>query len=114
MEQNHIRVQLYSHPELDNLLKEQLAAMFPGVEFTLTNQTILADQDLYLVSTTQYFRLAYSGKKEEIEKFRDPKMINKTVFLKSSDLEWPELGEKVIHKRNIASINEMIHELVLS
>ena len=113
MEQNHIRVQLYSHPELDNYLREQLAAMFPSVEFTLTNQTILPDQDLYLVSTTQYFRLAYSEKSQEIEQFRDPKMINKTVFLKSSDLEWPELGDKVIHKKNLSSIHEIIHELVL-
>lgn len=114
MEQNHIRVQLYSHPELDNLLKEQLAVMFPGVEFTLTNQAILPDQDLYLVSAPQYFRLAYSEKTEEIEQFRDPKIINKTVFLKSSDLEWPELGEKVINKRNLSSIEELIHELVLT
>lgn len=114
MEQNHIRVQLYSHPELDNLLKEELAAMFPGVEFTLTNQAILPDQDLYLVSVPQYFRLAYSEKAEQIEQFRDPRMVNKTVFLKSSDTEWPQLGEKVIHKRNMASINEIIHELVLT
>lgn len=108
------RVQLYAVPELTKSLQKQLQEKFPGVEITLTNQTILPDQDLYLVSVSAYLRTAYHQDSNNLISIRNPEFRNKLVFLKSSDLEWKELGDLVIHQSNTEKINSLISELVLN
>lgn len=108
------RVQLYAVPELTKPLQNQLQEKFPGVEITLTNQTILPDQDLYLVSVSAYLRTAYHQDSDRLIPFRKPEFRNKLVFLKSSDLEWKELGDLVIHQSNTEKIDSLLSELVLS
>jgi hypothetical protein len=114
MAKSQPRVQLYAVPELTRPLLLQLQEKFPGVDITLTNQTILPDQDLYLVSVSAYLRTAYHQDSDNLIHFKNPEFRNKLIFLKSSDNEWKDLGKMVIHRSNLDKINELLSDLVLN
>lgn len=105
------KVQIYGHPTIYEALRKELVQSFDNLQLTVTDQEFIPDQQLYLVSISSYLKGTYHDY-PQVKNFFVPENKHKTVFMKSSDLEWEEdVKTAVIHRNNLKRITEMIAEL---